>query len=155
MTNFSHEALRFCKMAVDELLTTSFDDEKWKYRWVSVVALLRTVLHVYIKIDTPHNKSNSEYKEYWSNKKKEDIFCNFIERERNLVIKEFDFKNVSKVNFILTTENEMELEAESGDAFLTENIVIVKDFNIPVSELLYSALNWLEEYLCEMNIKFP
>jgi|GEM_PF-2335061 len=149
----ARDILRYAKLAANELNETDFENsDKWLLRWITVVALLRAVLAIHIKQNKALN-NDSEYKEYWGQLKKDDIFKNFIEAERNLALKEFDFERIkSQVNFYVD-ENGNRYVDEAGNYYINSTILL-KSFNKPVQQLLSEALVWIEKYLNNVEERF-
>ncbi|GBQ09045.1 hypothetical protein [Acetobacter cerevisiae] len=70
--------------------------KEWRLFWVAGLALLRTVGHVLDKVDakktSPHGKVIFERWKQWKNDKEQaEIFWNFIEKERNSLLKTYSF----------------------------------------------------------------
>jgi hypothetical protein len=81
-----------------ELQNSDIDDEhpEWRLHWVAGVALLRTVGHVLKKVDAKTSPKHLEaVKAQWSiwngDKLENWIFFDFIEQERNNILKEYSF----------------------------------------------------------------
>ena len=75
------------------------EPDNWRLDWVACVALLRAIGHVLHKEDGKHDDvSKAVIKNFWekSGFKNEDIFKNFIERDRNNILKAMDFGVVLK-----------------------------------------------------------
>jgi hypothetical protein len=95
MTTQARVVLSDCQGALDSLAHCEHGAE-WRRRWVTVVTLQRAVGHVLDKVDgTSSPRMASVIKTRWSllNKTKPEphIFWNFIEEERNNVLKEYLF----------------------------------------------------------------
>ncbi len=72
----------------------------WQIRWIAGLALLRTIGHVLQNLDTKTSKAHSiAIKQKWDSWKSEHtenwIFWDFIQKERNNILKEFDLGFVS------------------------------------------------------------
>jgi hypothetical protein len=86
------EVLSDCKGALEELDGTS--GSIWRRRFITAITLLRAVGHILHKVDS---KTSNIYKEaidsrwkIWvKDKLKHEIFWNFIEKERNFILKEY------------------------------------------------------------------
>lgn len=68
--------------------------ELWRPRWVAVVTLLRAVGHVLNKVDSECSiEARAVIEEAWEGLKgsKPEIFWQFIEEERNNVLKAYEF----------------------------------------------------------------
>ena len=93
------EPWHFTRSILFELQTWDYDvDDSWKWRtrWIAGVACLRTIGHVLDKIDAKRSLMHRTLiEEAWKSWKKEPddhrVFFNFIEKERNNILKEFSF----------------------------------------------------------------
>jgi hypothetical protein len=88
----------FARSLLFEFQHTDFDDEhpEWRLYWFSGIVTLRAIGHVLHKVDaeTSH-QHRSSIAQFWT-KLKSDIdrnwiFFDFIEKERNNILKEFSF----------------------------------------------------------------
>lgn len=87
-------ALEDCEAAL-ELLELEEDEQTFRILWTAAVALLRTTGHVLEKVDGKRDDSLGEisrnYYRRWRKDEGEDaIFFNFIEHERNSLLKEYE-----------------------------------------------------------------
>jgi hypothetical protein len=95
MTIKAREVLRDCGSLLAEL-TEEPPDELWRLRWAGLVALLRAVGHVLDKIDGPSTPETrqvitSAWEKLRTGKPEPRIFWDFIEAERNNVLKAYAF----------------------------------------------------------------
>jgi hypothetical protein len=72
------------------------DFPEWKMEWFAGVAALRTIGHVLHKVDSEQSQNhqnviNQTWKSWNFNKDDNWIFFDFIEKERNNILKEFSF----------------------------------------------------------------
>ena len=81
-----------------ELQNSDIDDEhpEWRTHWIAGVAALRIIGHVLHKIDglrSPRHKEliDAAWSRWSSDKDANWIFFDFIEKERNNILKEFSF----------------------------------------------------------------
>jgi hypothetical protein len=84
------------RWALFELQNSDIDDEhpEWRRNWIVGVAMLRTVGHVLHKVDaatSPRHKSviHTAWQSWNSDKDGDWIFFDFIEKERNNILKMF------------------------------------------------------------------
>jgi hypothetical protein len=104
MTKAARRVLEDCKIALTELEADP-TGATWRLRWAGTLTHLRAVGHVLDKVDgktDPKAKQiiNARYKEWKDPDRTEHaIFRDFIERERNNVIKEYDFGSGQGVIF--------------------------------------------------------
>ncbi len=91
---------------------------EWRLNWVAGVALLRTIGHVLAKVDAKESERHSEeiaafWRELKSHPTENEIFWEFIEKERNNLLKTYSFGGKLAVN-----SSEAYIEFEDGsDAF--------------------------------------
>lgn len=95
MTATARKVLRDLQLAL-ELLETEESAERFRVHWVAAVALCRAVGHVLQKIDSrtsPQLKAviSQTYASWKSEPEAHQIFFEFIEDERNAVLKEYEF----------------------------------------------------------------
>src|ERR1035437_960735 len=93
MTSHARDVLEDCKVAAGEL-RDGIAGREWRIRWVTAVALLRSVGHVLRNVDAPTDPIlESVITEAWSKlshtKPEPAIFWRFIEDERNNILKEY------------------------------------------------------------------
>jgi hypothetical protein len=91
----SREVLNDCTAARDFFAKAveNGDYQQAKILWFSCVTLLRTVGHVLHKVDSVNfnvNLQNELKNKFASWKATESIFKEFIDKERNLILKEYD-----------------------------------------------------------------
>lgn len=94
MTTAAREVLADCEIAL-EMLEEVEDLRRWRVLWAGSVALLRAVGHVLNKIDGADpsiGRAVDQRYRYWKSEPQTNaIFWNFIEEERNNVLKEYQF----------------------------------------------------------------
>lgn len=93
MTLKAREVLQDCREAIDEL-DSNIQGSVWRRRWITAVVLLRTVGYVLDKIDSGISVEykqaiNNEWSQLNKSKEKHPIFFDFIEEERNNILKEY------------------------------------------------------------------
>ena len=86
------------RSALFEIQNSDIDDEhpEWRTNWIAGVAMLRAIGHVLHKVDTavsPHHKRviDAAWRSWNADKDGNWIFFDFIERERNSILKTFSF----------------------------------------------------------------
>jgi hypothetical protein len=93
MTFKANEVLGDCRVAL-QILENEKDLQKWRIIWAAALALLRTVGHVLDKVDGQDRVikeiSSSLYKKWRSEDPEHLIFREFIEEERNNLLKEYN-----------------------------------------------------------------
>lgn len=93
MTDTARKVLIDCRYS-HELLELEDNPRKFRLLWVSCTSLLRTVGKALHEVDAKNNPHQKSYiAEWWENLKKNKdqhtIFFNFIEPERNNILKEY------------------------------------------------------------------
>jgi hypothetical protein len=92
MTYCAREVLSDCEIAL-QLLEEEKDLRRWRVHWAAAVALIRAVGHVLDKVDgrNPTIKKNASklYQEWKGAASEHLIFREFIEKERNNLLKEY------------------------------------------------------------------
>jgi hypothetical protein len=94
MTLRARLVLEDCRLAL-QLLEDETDLRRWRLHWVAAIALIRAVGHVLDKVDgkAPAIKaaSRAAYVRWNTSVSEHEIFREFIERERNTILKEYEF----------------------------------------------------------------
>lgn len=94
MTAAAREVLRDCRVAL-ELLENEKDLRNWRIHWVAALALIRAVGHVLHKVDGSNQKwqkpIKSAYGQWTSLTQEHEIFREFINKERNNILKAYQF----------------------------------------------------------------
>lgn len=90
----ARKALDDCKKT-HELLEDETDDTKFRILWVAGIALARAVGHILDKIDSRQDDNarrviSNAYEKWKRDREGNRIFWNFIEDERNRVLKEYE-----------------------------------------------------------------
>jgi hypothetical protein len=94
MTTRARLVLEDCRLAL-QLLEDETDLRRWRLHWVAAVTLLRAVGHVLEKVDgtaqAVKSASRAAFTRWKSDAPEHEIFREFIERERNTILKEYEF----------------------------------------------------------------
>ena len=95
MTNRTREALEDCRLALT-MLEEETDLRRWRLIWFGAITLARSVGHVLdkvdAKLDAELNKLSQEaYRRWNSTAPEHEIFREFIDKERNTIVKEYQF----------------------------------------------------------------
>lgn len=95
MTNAAREVLDDCRLAL-AMLEEETDLARWRVHWAAAIALVRAVGHVLDKVDgeDPLTKrlAAAAFKRWKGPAPEHEIFREFIERERNSILKEYRFR---------------------------------------------------------------
>ncbi|API57890.1 hypothetical protein BSL82_00070 [Tardibacter chloracetimidivorans] len=94
MTRTAREVLADCEIAL-EMLEAEQDLGRWRVHWAGALALVRAVGHVLQKVDGADPRMRRQidiaYRRWKSQKVSNAIFWEFIEEERNNILKEYRF----------------------------------------------------------------
>jgi hypothetical protein len=135
MTDRARLVLDDCKLVL-ELLENETDLRRWRIHWVAAVALIRAVGHVLDKVDgnAPAVKAaaRSAYKRWTSTAPEDEIFREFIERERNTILKEYEFN--------LHPNQEVEVVVPVNLRRVADSEIIRGGAVFPLSENVYRPL---------------
>jgi len=89
------------------------DARRWRVFWVAAVTLIRAVGHVLKKVDGKDKKikrsANAAFQKWKSENPEHQIFREFIERERNNLLKEYESDVYPLAEIHLAVEGEREL----------------------------------------------
>jgi hypothetical protein len=91
MTRMAREVLEDCRIALG-MLESEKDLRRWRIVWVGSMALIRAVGHVLHKVDGDHRVIRqvlNEFYEHWKTYEEHEIFREFVEYERNNLLKEY------------------------------------------------------------------
>jgi hypothetical protein len=115
MTRAARIVLTDCRLAL-ELLQEETDPDRWRVHWVGAVALLRAVGHVLLNVDQPADLAisaagNAAHRRWKSNDSTHLIYRDFIENERNNILKEYR----SKVHPLDTVDVVVRLTLQNPD----------------------------------------
>jgi len=127
MTFKAREVLSDCRIAL-ELLEEEKNMQKWRVHWAAAVALIRAVGHVLDKSDgcdpAVKNIASNCYKEWKKPEPAHEIFREFIEKERNNILKEYQFgiHPMEEVGVVVQLGLKSLTDGEELDAVQTVNI---------------------------------
>ena len=94
MTTAARQVLDDCEAAL-EMLEDEKDEQRWRVLWAGAMALVRTVGHVLRNVDGKdpgiRPAVNSAWDRWNAAKVANAIFWEFIQKERNKILKEYRF----------------------------------------------------------------
>jgi hypothetical protein len=94
VTSQARKGLKDCRLVLT-LLEDETDLARWRIHWVAALALVRAVGHVLDKIDGRNAfigpLAKAAHARWKSDVPEHEIFREFIERERNTILKEHEF----------------------------------------------------------------
>ncbi len=108
MTFKAREVLADCRVAL-ALLEEEQDLQRWRIHWAAAVALIRAVGHVLDKVDGTDERirkaSRTAFASWKSDAEEHEIFREFIDKERNNLLKEYQINihPLEEVSFVLET----------------------------------------------------
>lgn len=165
MTSKAREVLDDCRLALT-LLEDDTENGRWRVHWAAAVALVRAVGHVLKNVDATNDAAvaraaTAAHKRWKSDASEHEIFREFIEKERNNLLKEY----VSAVHPLSEVALAFELTAqpiEGGDSVLTRHVAEL-DENIyrpmidgpwegdDARDVLNAAIEWWERELTSID----
>ncbi|TAL27605.1 MAG: hypothetical protein EPN97_17215 [Alphaproteobacteria bacterium] len=164
MTHNAREVLNDCRLAL-QMLEDETDLQKWRIVWAAAVALIRAVGHVLDKVDGSDKDikeiSKTLFKEWNSDAPEHLIFRDFIDQERNNLLKEYrsNVHPFESVKVLFTTT----LVPVSGGEPVQEATVCGLDENIyrpmldgtwegdDARDVLMHAINWWGDQLNKVD----
>lgn len=115
-----------------EVVRDKLEDEvgwiEWRLYWVTAVVLIRAVGHVLVKVDgraapVVRDVANELHKKWKSTDERDAIFRDFIEQERNSILKEYEFgMSEGPVPVSAKMQNSLTGEFFEQHALIEENI---------------------------------
>jgi hypothetical protein len=125
MTYAARQVLGDCRLALT-MLEEETDLARWRIHWAAAVALIRAVGHVLDNVDgeDPVTKqlASAAFRTWKGQSPEHEIFREFIEKERNSILKEYRFSHHPleevQVAVAYTLQNpETGEEMQGGDVF--------------------------------------
>jgi len=158
VTLYARQTLEDCKIALNEV-KEGVTGSQWRIRWVAAVALLRTVGHVLEYVDASQDSVLKKIiEDAWnilkSTKPQPEIFWEFIVKERNNILKEYQFGAGIGTNINMPI---IDLDSdESPQVKITHNYLITKGpyRGKDQREVLKEAIEWWESYLTKIENEY-
>jgi len=146
------QVLEDCRRA-HSLLELETDPQIFRILFVSAVTLCRAVGHVLDKVDSrEHPELEVPVKNWWNNlnsdKTKNTIFHNFIEQQRNNIVKEYVFSHDDQDQPIIVLP---EMEAFTLDELLFCPITDGEFAGEDCRDILNEAIKWWDEQLTKLE----
>lgn len=152
----SYRACSDCQYAIQKLKNKPINISDWKIEWAGICSILKASIHLMRKKDAKScmpallkKELISVWERLGANKEQYPLFWNFIDKERNNILKEYEFSayqvllssdGTIKTNYsllsILSEEEKMTLQIHRG--------YYAGRFALDVAE---EAANWVEETL--------
>lgn len=152
--------LEDCRFAL-QLLEQETDLQRWRITWIAAVALIRAVGHVLHKADGRNMEirvaASNLFTEWKNHREENEIFFEFIEKERNNILKEYEV-NVHPLDGVevvvqstLRSLETGELRIEAFVANLDENVYrpLLDSYREgdDARDVYAEAIDWWEEQL--------
>jgi len=160
LTHNAREVLADCHLAL-QMLEEEQNPQRWRIHWAAGVALVRAVGHVLNKVDGQdpiiRETANRRYKFWNGTSPAHRIFREFIERERNNLLKEYQI-NVHPFDEISVLVQAVLRPVAGGDPVTTAEVLNLEDnvyrplINGPwegedARDVLAEATKWWERQL--------
>ena len=144
--------LRDCRLAHEELELVD-SQRQFRFKFAGAMSLIRAVGHVLQKVDGSSNaklqKAISTAWRLWSlHPEKYPLFHDFICRERNLILKEYDFNLDERNSIPVLLQSHREREDSSIDDCLFKPILDGSFAGEDVRDVYMDAIMWWE---CEIS----
>jgi hypothetical protein len=136
-----------------ELLEVEEIEEKFRLLWVSAISLVRSVGHVLNKVDRKRSPKleqeiSKKYSSWKNNPEENKIFFEFIENERNSLLKEYEFGFLSSpIGIVVTSGNESFNIGENLFLPMSEGIYTGEDCR----DVLGDAIAWWKQQIHEIE----
>jgi hypothetical protein len=160
----AREVLDDCRLAL-ALLEDDVDVQRWRVHWAAAITLLRAVGHVLDKVDGADplikDAADSAFRRWKGQDPKHELFREFIERERNNLLKEYR----TDVHPLVEVPIAIEMTTEpvgGGDPVRTCHIVDIRE-NVyrplvdgpwtgdDARDVLGEAIAWWEDQLTSID----
>jgi hypothetical protein len=148
MTTTSRKLFDDCKHA-HQLLELENNEKTFKLLWVAGCALLRSIGHVLQKVDAKDNIKLKAIQEKWwvnihNNRDKNLIFFEFINIERNNLLKEYLFNpNMGKVDVLVEPLNQIYTLSENLFCPMSDGLYEGEDCR----DIMLEAIEWWTQQL--------
>lgn len=125
MSLHARQTLADCEAAHELLKKEKKDSPTWRVHWVACLTLLRAVGHVLDKADGDTGEKHravikAKWEEWKADKDANAIFWNFVEEERNNLLKEYKFGVEPEPTYIVTQNGDM-IVTEQDELIITED----------------------------------
>lgn len=156
----AREVLADCKLAL-QLLEEETDLQRWRVHWAAAIALIRAVGHVLDKVDgldaSIKKAANQRYRLWQSKEPEHEIFREFIDKERNNLLKEYQV-NVHPLENVSIAVQTYLRSVTSGETIVVPEVFEIDEniyrpmMNGPweghdARDVLSEAITWWEKEL--------
>jgi hypothetical protein len=129
MTTVARQVVADCEIAL-EMLEAQRDLARWRVHWAGALALLRAVGHVLHKVDgadpKTHRLIDIAYDRWKAQRKENAIFWEFIEQERNNILKEYRF-NLHPLDHVDVAVMLTVRQSETGEELRIPQVIPIDD----------------------------
>lgn len=146
----AREVLRDCRNTW-YLLEEEADDDRFRILWIAGVVLARAVGHVLHKVDATLDPElarivDQRFAEWKADPAKNAIFWDFIEQERNLILKEYELRFRDSAPLVV------EVDGEAYGPYLLKDHLFSPMVDGPYAgedcrDVLEEAIRWWERQL--------
>lgn len=158
MTLTARLVLDDCRLALGHLENEP-DERNWRVHWVAAVTMLRIVGHVLDKVDGRENAqlrlTARKLYEKWKTDPEHEIFREFIDNERNNVLKEYEFGVSEGPIEILLSEETPSGPVPIQVVQISENIYRPMQGGVYAGEdgrtLIEDSIEWWERQLSQIE----
>lgn len=163
MTKASRKVLEDCKGALQDF-KYGVQGEVWRRRWITSVVLLRTVGHVLSKVDALSDPAlkkiiDAEWAKLQDSKPEPRIFWEFIDEERNNILKEYQIRAGQGITIRPGT---MHLNLTTGEQTHGESLPTLYHYTITSGhykgkeqkDVLNEAIEWWDKYLENIETQY-
>lgn len=146
MTTQARKVLADCNATITEIKDGIQGDE-WRRRWITVVVLLRTVGYVLKNVDATQSEKlkkivDDKWKSIHDTKPEPAIFWEFIEKERNNILKEYKINAGQGITIVIGGPTHYHYTINSGLFKGRDQLDVAQD-----------AIEFWESYLDDIDSK--
>ena len=156
MTVAARRVLADCEAAL-EMLEDERDEQRWRVLWVGALALLRAVGHVLWNVDgqTPLAREaiKAAYQRWKGEQPEHIVFRDFIERERNNILKTHQMNVVDSAEVaVVVGDPDAGYVAEDFDENLLRPVEVGFRVGEDARDVYREAITWWDEELTRLEV---
>ncbi|NQU42125.1 hypothetical protein HQ520_02485 [bacterium] len=135
-----------------QLLEGEFNSNVFRIYWVAAISLCRSVGYVLDKVDSKNHPQIAEFqKSLWAKKKNDRIFHEFIDSERNAILKEYVWNLENGTVDLIIERAEQESSLHILDDCMFCPIHDGGYSGEDCRDVLCDALNWWDAFLAQIE----
>ena len=159
MTQNAREVLDDCRLAL-QMLEGETESRRWRVLWVAAAALVRAVGHVLSKVDGRDpvvKRVGDQFFENWKRSHNHRIFRDFIEQERNSILKEYQSSVHPMEKVYITLQTQLVSTIDGSELTISDPIPLDGNVYRPMldgpwqgddcRDVLQEAIVWWEQQL--------